>query len=277
METLILSFIFIFGSIIGSFLNVLILRWNIGESLDGRSGCMSCGHKLRWFELIPVFSYVLQIGKCRGCKNKISLQYPIVELSTAILFLLGFKNLIGISEFLSFNLIVTIISLLVTISIIVAIFVYDLYHKIIPDRWSLIFAISSLIYSLSLYSWPESFNNLDLYINLSAGFILFLPFYLLWKVSNGAWIGLGDGKLAVGIGFLLGLTPGLSSIVFSFWIGAVFAMIFMLISRFEFLPSRITMKSEIPFGPFMIIATIFVLFTGTSAIDVINWLSNLLI
>ena len=172
---------------------------------------------------------------------------------------------------------ITSISLGVTLAILVAIFVYDLYHKIIPDRWSLTFAISSLVYSLSLYSWPDSFTDPKLYLHIASGLILFIPFYLLWKVSKGTWIGLGDGKLAIGIGFLLGLIPGLSAVVFSFWIGALSAIIIMLISHLELLSSRITMKSEIPFGPFMIISTLIVLFTELAATDVINWLSNLII
>ena len=286
MEILLLSFVFVFvfGLIIGSFLNVLILRWNIGQSLDGRSGCVSCEKKLSWYELIPVFSYLSQLGRCRGCKKKISIQYPIVEIITGIVFVLGASHVIDtvtasgmVEGILSWKVGISLISLLATLSILVAIFVYDLYHKIIPDRWSLAFAISSLVYSLSLYSWTESFNDPKLYIHILSGLILFLPFYLLWKVSNGTWIGLGDGKLAVGIGFLLGLLPGMSAIVFSFWIGAAFAILIMLISRLELLPSRITMKSELPFGPFMIISTLIVLLTGISATDVINWLSNLFI
>jgi len=279
MNLLLSFFIFSLGLIIGSFLNVLIIRWKVGSSLDGRSGCVSCGKKLSWYELFPVFSWVAQLGKCRGCKSKISIQYPIVEICTGILFLLSIKYIIGIPELLDINIsfIISLVSLLTTMAILVAIFVYDLYHKIIPDEWSLTFAISSLIYTLSLYSWPMAFTDPKLYLHVLAGLILFLPFYLLWKVSNGTWIGLGDGKLAVGIGFLLGLTQGLSAIVFSFWIGAVVAVLILLISRLELLPSRITIKSEIPFGPFMIISTLLVLFTGISATDVISWLSNLLI
>src|SRR4051812_42460706 len=83
---MVLSFVFgIFGLIIGSFLNVLILRH--GErSLGGRSACMSCGRTLKWFDLIPVFSWLALLGRCRTCKKKISVQYPIVEATTAILF-----------------------------------------------------------------------------------------------------------------------------------------------------------------------------------------------
>lgn len=278
METLFLFFIFSFGLIIGSFLNVLILRKNTSKGVNGRSACVKCDKNLEWYELIPVLSYIIQLGKCRGCKDKISIQYPLVEIFTGLLFVLGSSFLFDyFGNIFNLKILISYLSLFSVLSILVAIFVYDIYHKIIPDKWSLFFALSSLVYSLSLYVWPQSLSDINLYLHISSGLILFLPFYLLWKVSNGTWIGLGDGKLAVGIGFLLGLAPGLSAIVFSFWIGAIFAILIMLISRLELLPSRITMKSELPFGPFMIISTLLVLFTDISATDMINWLSNLFI
>jgi len=279
MNLLLSFFIFSLGLIIGSFLNVLIIRWKVGSSLDGRSGCVSCGKKLSWYELIPIFSYLAQLGKCRGCSKRISIQYPVVEFLTGLLFLSGAIYKIGdlSNVVIDISFIISTISLFIILAILVAIFVYDLYYKIIPDRWSLVFALSSLVYSLSFYTYPESLSDMSLYLNILAGLILFLPFYLLWKVSSGTWIGLGDGKLAIGIGFLLGTISGLSAIVFSFWIGAIFAIFIMLISRLELLSSRITMKSELPFGPFMIIATLIVFFTGISATDTIAWVSSLFI
>src|SRR3989344_1792899 len=83
-------FVFILGTIIGSFLNVVILRYNTGSSIQGRSGCMSCGKPLVWYELFPVLSFLFLLGRCGGCKSRISAQYPLVELLTGIIFLLTF-------------------------------------------------------------------------------------------------------------------------------------------------------------------------------------------
>lgn len=241
------AFIFILGLIIGSFLNVVILRFDSKDSIvSGSSKCPKCQKDLNWHELVPVLSWILQLGKCTKCKNKISIQYPLVELATAILFVLNFNfwNVLDFKSLGFFILTTTAICLLVVI------FVYDLYHKIIPDVLSYTFGILGLIYLLFNFSgW-----------NLFAPIIFFLPFYLLWRISNGTWIGLGDGKLAFGFGGFLGLIYGLSALILSFWIGAVFAIGLMLIDRLRSKGKSITMKTEIPFGPFMILAFLLVYF-----------------
>lgn len=96
-------------------------------------------------------------------------------------------------------------------------------------------------------------------LDVFAGFIFFIPFFCLWYFSNGKWIGLGDGKLALGIGFLLGFVPGLSAIILSFWIGALVSLAILLIDYLNGRRSNITIKTEIPFAPFLISST-FVLF-----------------
>lgn len=117
-------FHFIFGTIVGSFLNVVVLRYNSSFSIYGRSGCPSCGKTLTWFELIPILSFFLQMGRCRVCGSRISLQYPLVEALTGVLFLFIFlKGLPAAFTFYMF----------VISSLLVAILVYDIRHKIIPD------------------------------------------------------------------------------------------------------------------------------------------------
>jgi prepilin signal peptidase PulO-like enzyme (type II secretory pathway) len=86
MEFLVAAAFFVFGSIIGSFLNVLILRFNTGATFGGRSKCFSCGRELRWYDLVPILSFLFLRGRCRFCKSKISLQYPTVELITGLIF-----------------------------------------------------------------------------------------------------------------------------------------------------------------------------------------------
>ena len=123
-------FFLFLGAIIGSFLNVVILRYG-KDSLDGRSHCMGCDKQLKWWELIPIVSYVFLRGKCSGCGKKISIQYPLVELLTGLLFLGAYLKLEHILEILFVSLL---------FSILVFVLVYDLYHKIIPDFFSYSFA-----------------------------------------------------------------------------------------------------------------------------------------
>jgi prepilin signal peptidase PulO-like enzyme (type II secretory pathway) len=258
--TLIYLFIFVLGAIVGSFLNVVILRHNTGRDLSGRSGCFSCGKKLHWYELFPVFSFLLQSGKCKGCKSRISYQYPLVEFSTGILFVL-FAYLNDIIFFPSLLNILILVTDWAIWSTLVVIFVYDLKHMIIPDKFAVIFSIFALI-RISILFYFKAVTFPFVIGHIVAGFVLALFFFSLWAISRGRWMGLGDSKLALGIGFYLGLAQGLSALAFAFWIGA-----FVALSRigYERLMSTvglrkglktITMKSEIPFAPFLILGTL---------------------
>jgi leader peptidase (prepilin peptidase)/N-methyltransferase len=251
MEFIFILFIFVLGTIIGSFLNVVILRLDSEKSIvNGRSACPKCKKTLKWYELVPVLSWIFLLGKCGGCKKKISVQYPLVELATGVLFVLNYN--------LWNDQILFLVLTTVVLCLLVVIFVYDLYHKIIPDRFSYTLGVLGLIHMfLNFSGW-----------DLLAPVVFFLPFYLLWRISDGTWIGLGDGKLAFGFGGFLGLIYGLSAIVLSFWIGAVFAIGLMLLQRLRKGSNNITMKSEIPFGPFMIIAFLLVYFWKIDVIGI---------
>jgi prepilin signal peptidase PulO-like enzyme (type II secretory pathway) len=109
--------------------------------------------------------------------------------------------------------------------------------------------------------------------NYLAPIIFYLPFYLLWKISNGTWIGLGDGKLVFGFGGFLGLVHGASAIILGFWVGAVIAIFIMLIDRLRKSDSNITMKTEIPFGPFLIAGFLIVYFLGLDVTGISNYLN----
>ncbi|MDO8492229.1 MAG: prepilin peptidase [bacterium] len=262
-----LLFIFILGIIVGSFLNVVILRYETGLSImRGHSRCFSCGKELSWFELVPILSFLAQRGHCRSCGSGLSLQYPLVEIMTGVIFTTIFAKF----NTDNFSLALLVLYLLI-FSTLIVIVVYDLRHKIIPDGLVIFFIIFSLVvallnfynnsYLITLSATGGSAYGGNTYINLFAGLILFIPFYALWRFSDGKWIGLGDGKLAIGIGTLLGLAGGLSAVVLGFWIGAAFALIVLFLNRFaQGLRlwkgiSRLTMKSEIPFAPFLILGT----------------------
>ena len=241
----------VFGLIVGSFLNVVIQRFGAGISLGGRSACDFCGMQLRWYHLIPVFSWIALRGRCAGCGSRLSIQYPLVELLTGIVFaLVGSSGLPFISEGVA----------LVAFSLLIAISVYDLHHTIIPDKWSYSFAALALLFSITL-SGGATLPEWALLI--AAGPAVALPLWALWFVSKGRAMGLGDVKLAIGMGWLLGPYWGLVSVFGGFMIGAVISVFVLLplpylvrmitLHRFPYAAARagFTMKSEVPFGPFL--------------------------
>lgn len=256
MDTLSLLFSFIFGTIIGSFLNVVAFRYNTGFGLNGRSKCLSCAKTLTWTELIPVFSFLAQKGACRKCKSKISWQYPLVELCGGLLFLFIFI------QFPPTDLasgLLTALYLLIA-AILVVITVYDIKHKIIPDALSYFFA--AVAFSTLFFGGTTLFH-VPFLINLLAGPLCALPFALLWLVSKGEWMGLGDAKLMLGIGWTLGFVGAISAMILAFWIGAVVSVVWMLVV-FRHVKGRY----EIPFGPYLILGMYLVLLFGISVINI---------
>ncbi len=251
MATLLTIIFFTLGLIIGSFLNVVIYRMNTRKSLGGRSACMSCENTLSWYELIPVFSYIGLKGRCKNCKIKISLQYPLVELTTAVVFAMIFSKF---QDVLFSNLPIFTISFIyyaVMFALLIVIVVYDLKHKIIPDTLSFVFgglAFLSLFFAGSgglLNIYPHIPTTMDFF----GAVLLALPFALIWLLSKGVWMGLGDAKLILGIGWFLGIPMALSGIVLAFWGGTIFGLYFM------FFRKGYGMKTEIPFAPYLALGT----------------------
>jgi len=137
--------------------------------------------------------------------------------------------------------------------------VYDLKHKIIPNGFVYAFILISF---LNLFISPYLGMELPSKMELLAGPILAIPFVLLWFFSRGTWMGLGDGKLALGIGWMLGITKGISAILVAFWAGAIVGIILLFLK-----PKTITMKSEIPFGPFLVLGLLLVLLFNINILD----------
>lgn len=258
--------LFFFGTVIGSFINVIILRFEAGKLPLGRSVCPHCAKILTWYELVPIASYLIQKGRCRGCGVRISPQYPLVELATGLLFALVFLHIIGFSsphnpQPTTYTRLILELSVWSTLLVIT---VYDLRTKLIPDAFSATFAVLAALILVINHSPLTT----ALWLNLAAGPILFLPFFILWYMSDGRWLGIGDGKLALGIGWLLGLSYGGSAIMFSFWIGAAVSLLFIAFQRIQShlrrssnpqpSTSNLTLKSEIPFGPYLVLGTFIV-------------------
>ncbi|MDD5144684.1 MAG: prepilin peptidase [Candidatus Pacebacteria bacterium] len=240
---------FLLGLIVGSFLNCVIYRMEEGKSfLKGRSFCPYCKHELSWRDLIPIFSFLLLRRKCRYCKKPISWQYPLVELGTGILFVLGLLFVFnsGIWDFICY---------LLVSSFFVLIFVFDLKHYIIPDRlvWPAI--LIAFLYQWNLYQW----NFLEMK-NLALGVLPAFFILAIIIVSRGKWMGLGDFSLTILMGLFLGFPKILVALFFAFFLGAIIGISLMIFKGK-------TLKSEIPFGPFLITATFISFFWGQQIIN----------
>jgi leader peptidase (prepilin peptidase)/N-methyltransferase len=200
-------------------------------------------NKLSWYELLPVFSFLGLRGRCRNCKTKISIQYPLVELATGLIFsllFLKFKDIFFLST-LEFSFTYAYYAAMFSLLMVIA--VYDLKHKIIPDTLSFVFGILAF---LGLFF---SFNHIPTLLQFFSGPLIALPFALLWLVSSGKWMGLGDAKLALGIGWFLGFSLAISALCLAFWIGAVVGIMLVVFSK------KHGMKSEIPFAPYLVLGT----------------------
>jgi len=265
-------FVFVLGLCIGSFLNCVIYRLEQEKSLKGRSFCPHCKHALSWQDLFPVFSFLFLLGKCRYCRAKISIQYPLVEIATGLIFLLIFsaqganalgRPASGVGPAEGWNFLYTGLLFYVASALII-IFVYDLKHYLIPDKILFPAIVTTFLYRL-FGIWDLGFGN-------SAGFSNFILaaiiasgfFFIIWLVSGGKWMGFGDVKLAVLMGFLLGLPNVLVALFLAFFFGAIIGLILMVFNKKS-------LKSEIPFGPFLIVGTFLAMTWGS---QIIHWYLN---
>ena len=255
MTSLVAIIFFILGLIIGSFLNVVILRLNTRKSFfgafSGLSACMSCQNKLSWYELIPLFSFLGLKGRCRNCKTKISIQYPLVEFGTGLIFAGIFWKLSFLIEQDLLIFTISYIYYAFMFSLLVVIAIYDLKHKIIPDLLSFIFGAFAFV-GLFLFSNFIFFIHFPTILEFLSGILTAFPFAFFWFISGGKWMGFGDAKLALGIGWLLGLIGALSGLVVAFWSGAIVGIILVILSKKHKINSM-GMKSEIPFAPFLVL------------------------
>ena len=247
-QKLIHLFIFIIGLCIGSFLNVCIYRLPRNQSiLHPPSHCPKCQNWLKWYDNIPLLSYLLLKRKCRNCHTSISARYPLVEILTGILFLLSF---IHYPISLSFSSFLLFLKDLIFISLLLPTFFIDLENQIIPNSLSYIIIAAGLILSGLTGSLLPSL------IGAVIGGGLFLAIRLLGSFFlKEEAMGMGDIKLATGIGAFLGWKIGLISFFISFFLGAAIVIILLL----THLKKR---KDRIPFAPFLIAAAITSLFLG---------------
>lgn len=235
---LLLLFISLLGLVIGSFLSALTYRIPRGESfVGGRSKCDRCGKKIKWFDNIPLLSYLLLGGECRDCGKEISIRYPLIELSTATIFLSVFLYVKGQALYSGNGLLLLAYYLLITI-ILIAIFIIDLEMQIIPD--GLVFILIILSFSWLLFS---SNNALYSYLFSASASALFL--LLINLITKGRGMGLGDVKLAFFGGLFFGYPLSITWLFLSFIIGAILGLILVAFRKTRF-------GKRIAFGPFLV-------------------------
>lgn len=244
-------FIFIIGASIGSFLNVLIDRLPKEEKIDGRSHCDFCRKKIAAYDLIPVISFFVLRGKSRCCNKKLSWQYPLIELITGLFFVLIYNQFS--KDWL------LLVGLLGIISSLIVIFVSDFKYNLISDYLQVAFFIFSLVFHLSN---SDQFQ-LILTNFLPSGLIVALPIWLIYFFSREKAMGLGDAFLAANVGFLLGLQTGFLALYVAFVTGAIFGLLLIFLRRKKF-------NSQVPFGPFIIIGTVIIMFWGEKIMEIIK-------
>lgn len=257
-------FIFLFGLCIGSFLNFIIYRISLTNFsfwkdivVAQRSYCPHCKHELLWQDLIPIASFLFLKGECRYCHKKISLQYPLVEILTGLVFLSVFS-----SQYPIFNMagLISLSFLFYIASTLIVIFVYDLKYYLILDM--VLFPAIIITFAYRLIFSMAAMPNYLLAVVIAAGFFLGL-----FLVSKGQWIGFGDVKLVVLLGLILGFPNVLAGLFLSFFFGAIIGVVLMLLNKKG-------LKSEVPFAPFLIAGTFMALFWGPEMID---WYTHFLI
>lgn len=247
---------FIFGLMVGSFLNVLIPRTITGEDwVRGRSKCPECEHLLAWYDNIPLVSYLMLRGTCRYCGVDISIHYPAVELLTGLLFLWWY--MMGFAFFrlsqTPFVLVQPVFWLVVGV-ILVIIFVTDWMYQIIPDYATVSLGILALGYRLYL-SVAGVMQWQDLVASIMTGVVMFGGFFGLWYITKGRGMGFGDVKYVLVMGWLLGWPRAVIGVFVAFVLGAVVGVVLILGGKKE-------MGSKIAFGPFLVLGTVAALLWG---------------
>lgn len=270
---LIESTIFVLGLAIGSFLNAAIYRLETEHSVwRGRSFCPNCKHALGASELIPLVSFLWQRGRCRHCHRPISAQYPLVEIATGIVFvLLGYwfwPALYSSQLLLDFSTILNLLYLGFILCLFIIIFVYDFKYLLIPD--SIVFLGIGVSLLAGLVKWFQSgcFFTLacDIYLTILATLVGGGFFLVLVTISREKWMGWGDVKLGFFLGLFLGWPNILVAMFLAFLLGSIIGVLLIVVGEKK-------LKSQMPFGPFLVIGAFVALFWGQA---LIGWYWQLL-
>jgi len=251
-------FVFLIGLIFGSFISAITWRIPRGIKildLKARSICPKCKNEIKWYDNIPLLSFLILGGRCRSCKKKISARYPLIELSTALGFVAISYLATGLDGLYS------ILIYLILFVILFSIFVIDFEHQIIPD--DLVY-LGMMVSLFAQFFGPRPIClGQTILANIFAGFLSATLLLLIHLITKGKGMGLGDVKFAVLGGLIVGLKLSLIWLFLAFLTGAVAGIILILVKKAG-------LKSKIAFGPFLIIAIPLALIFGDKILLLLN-------
>lgn len=254
MEFYLTVIVFVFGTLLGSFYNVVGYRLPKGLSIvRPGSFCPKCNHSLKWYELIPILSFVIQRGKCRKCKCNISPFYPLMELLTGILFAASYLLFGFSSEFL--------IAILIS-SFLVIVIVSDVNYLVIPDETTIFFSLAIIIIKLIA-------NGIETCIrSILYGMFLFAIMYIIMLIGNRLFkkesLGGGDIKLMFFVGTILSLPNGLFAIFLSSFLA-------LPVSLYTYVKNK---NRVIPFGPFILLAALIIFAFDIDVLKLLAYLTK---
>ncbi len=238
---------------VGSFLNVVVYRLKDTETILGRSFCRKCHHQIRWYDNIPLLSFLFLQGKCRDCGERISWQYPLLEFLTAACFALIGQYFFDIFDSGTWP---ETAWLLILTSLLLVIAAYDLLHMEIPVSLLVAGGILTILFlavdALTVHGLDSSFFGRPMQ-SLVGALVVGGLFFMLVFASRETWMGWGDVWLGALAGGLVGLSGALFMMTLSFGVGAMVGIVLML-------SGEKGMKSQLPFAPYLVIGTIGTLF-----------------
>jgi len=266
MDPLIFGILFLFGIAIGSFLNVVILRYDGDhflfdtKMLGGRSHCMHCHATLRWFELIPIVSFIIQGGQCRRCKARLNVQYPIIELLSGLIFAFV-PVMIAAGAAPDAPIALASALWIAAFEALLVMAMIDIRLGIIPDEINIFLSVVGVLLMV-VFGWNEG----TVLGRLIGGAVAGAFFAALIAITRGKGMGMGDLKLAIPLGLLFGWPDILFALMFAFIIGAI-------VGVFAVARGKNTMKGTLPFGPFLALGAATMFFLGA---PILSWYFSLL-
>ena len=248
-------YIFILGLIVCSFFNVVIHRVPLGQSIVvGRSHCPHCRAKLAWYDLIPVVSFLILAGHCRACGKKISPVYPAIELYSGFIAVASYWLFAG-SGWIAWMSGAFILELFLILAVI------DLYHLILPDSLLIVLLVGTVAWSV-IQKMIGSVGHWQIFdiSSLAGAGVLVIIFFLVWLLSRGRGLGLGDVKLVGIIGLIFGFWGGLIVLYLAVAVGAIVGLILLL-------THRAGLKTKLPFGTLICASATFYMLGGEAVLS----------